>query len=333
MIGYRNEHTIASTCEVHGRGYWSGQDVCVRFHPAPISTGVVFVRSDLQGHPECPANIQSADSVQFRTNLIQEDAKFEMVEHVMAALAGLEIDNCVIEVDACELPGLDGSSDAFVRTLQSAGLVIQAATKLQLMIDEPFAVELDGAVVEVSPSPDGSTYYGYSLDYGISSCIPRQSFEFKCTPRSFARQVASARTFVTLEQAEQLRGSGVASHVTNQDLLVIGDRGVVDNEYRFRNECARHKTLDLVGDLSLAAVDLVGKVHSVRGGHRINGLVAARLAELAQRGDSSKQKYPTRRHATPSHTTQRHAAPRHITPSESARSHTSTTSRPNRKAA
>lgn len=290
MIGYRNEHTIASTCEVRGRGYWSGQDVCVRFHPAPISTGVVLVRSDLDGHPTCQAKIAFADGIQFRTNLVDGEAKFEMVEHLMAALAGLEIDNCIVEISACELPGLDGSSSGFVQCLQSAGLIIQAATKSLLVIEEAFTVELDDARIEVSPSPDGSTYFGYSLDYGPSSCIPRQSFQFNCSPRSFARQVAAARTFVTLEQAEQLRASGVAAHVTNQDLLVIGDRGVVDNEYRFRNECARHKTLDLIGDLSLAGVDLVGRFQSDRGGHRLNAVVTARLAEMAQRmGASDRQ--------------------------------------------
>lgn len=281
MIGFRNEHTIASTCEVRGRGYWTGQDVCVRFHPAPISTGIVLVRSDLDEQPTCPAKVSFADSVQFRTNLAIGAAKFEMVEHVIAALAGLEIDNCLVEIDAVELPGLDGSSDAFVRSLQSAGLVIQAATKLRLVIDRPIRVELDDAFIDVTPTSDGNPYYGYDLDYGIDSVVPRQRFEFKCTPRNFMRMVAPARTFVTLDQAQQLRDSGVASHVTNRDLLVIGRRGVVDNEYRFRNECARHKTLDLIGDLSLAGVDLVGKVMSHRGGHRLNGMLAQKLASMA----------------------------------------------------
>ena len=288
MVGYRNEHTIASSCEVRGRGYWSGQEVCVRFHPAPISRGVVFVRSDLEGQPECHAQIQSANGIQFRTNLANGKAEFQMVEHVMAALAGLEIDNCIVEVDACEMPGMDGSSHAYVQCLQSAGLVIQAATKSVLVVEDSMSFEMDDASIKITPSLDGNTYFGYSLDYGDASCIPSQSFDFECTPRSFVRQVAPARTFVTLEQAEQLRSSGVAAHVTNQDLLVISDRGVVDNKYRFRNECARHKTLDLIGDLSLAGVDLVGRVYSNRGGHRLNAMVAACLAELAQGGEGPK---------------------------------------------
>ncbi|TWU01788.1 UDP-3-O-acyl-N-acetylglucosamine deacetylase [Neorhodopirellula pilleata] len=297
MIGYRNEHTIAASCEVSGRGYWSGQDVCIRFHPAPISTGVVFVRTDLEGRPECPARSEFTDSVQFRTNLVRGAARFEMVEHLMAALAGLEIDNCLIETDACEMPGLDGSCDAFVRCLQSAGLVIQAASKPRLVITEAIRVEADGAFVEALPSPDGCLRFSYSLDYGQDSCIRPQSFEINCSPRSFVRQVAPARTFVTLDQAEQLRASGVARHVTNQELLVIGHDGVVDNEYRFRNECARHKTLDLIGDLSLAGLDLVGQFHSHRGGHRLNGMLASGLASLANANHYKKTFQSTRKAA------------------------------------
>ncbi|WP_404309864.1 UDP-3-O-acyl-N-acetylglucosamine deacetylase [Neorhodopirellula lusitana] len=292
MIGYRNEHTIATSCEVVGRGYWSGQEVCVRFHPAPVNSGVVLCRTDLPGQPTCPAKSTHADGIQFRTNLCLGEAKFEMVEHLLAALAGLEIDNCFVEIDAVELPGLDGSSDAFVRCLQKAGLVIQAASRSRLVIEETFKVTLDDASIEVSPSTDGLPTYAYQLDYGVNSCIKRQSFTIVTAPREFARQVAPARTFVTLDQAEQLRSSGVALHVTNRDLLVIGEHGVVDNELRFRNECARHKTLDLIGDLSLAGVDLIGKFCSDRGGHRLNGILASRLAEMvasAERSDSNRE--------------------------------------------
>ncbi len=280
MIGYRNEHTIASTCMVAGRGYWSGQSVSLRFLPASAGTGIVFVRTDLPGHPQCPARIEFADSVQFRTNLQNGDASFAMVEHIMAALAGLEIDNCVVEADAEEMPGLDGSSQECVRVLQSAGLVIQAALKQQLVIEQPLRVRQGDASIEVFPSEGNRSHYGYRLDYGPDSVVSSQSFRFDLTPRQFTRQVAAARTFVTLEQAQQLRANGVAQHVSNQELLVIGPDGPVDNAFRFRNECARHKTLDLIGDLSLVGVDLIGQFVSERGGHRLNGMLAQKLAQM-----------------------------------------------------
>jgi len=290
MIGYRNEHTIASTCDVAGRGYWSGQSVCVRFQPAAAGTGIVLVRTDLDGQPECPARIEYAESIQFRTNLRNGYARFEMVEHVMAALAGLEIDNCFVEIDAEELPGLDGSSHDYVVALQSAGLVIQAAPKTRLIIEQPVRVQLGDASVEAIPSVGLETRFGYRLDYGGTSVIPEQSFESNVTPRHFARQIASARTFVTLKQAEQLRTAGVASHVSNDELLVIGPSGPVGNEYRFRNECARHKTLDMIGDLSLVGVDLVGQFLSHRGGHRLNGMLAKKLAQMVAQSTLSEHK-------------------------------------------
>ncbi|MEO9590468.1 UDP-3-O-acyl-N-acetylglucosamine deacetylase [Rhodopirellula bahusiensis] len=282
MMGIRNEHTIASCCEISGRGYWSGKDVRVTCCPAPAGTGIVLVRGDLPGQPECPANTQYATGVSFRTNLANGPASFEMVEHLMAALAGLEIDNCRVEITAEELPGLDGSSLAYVEALQEAGLVIQAATSQPLIIRDSFRIEHSGGYVDVSPSNNNEAVYEYSLDYGPDSTIREQTFQCVQTPHTFARQVASARTFVTADQATQLRQSGVASHVTHQDLLVIGADGPVENEFRFRNECARHKTLDLIGDLSLAGVGLIGQFSSVRGGHQLNGMVAVRLAELAK---------------------------------------------------
>ncbi|TWU15778.1 UDP-3-O-acyl-N-acetylglucosamine deacetylase [Allorhodopirellula heiligendammensis] len=280
MIGYRNEHTIASPCEVMGRGYWSGQAVQIRFQPAPGGTGIVFVRSDLSGNPQCPARVQYANGIQFRTNLENGDARFTMVEHVMAALAGLEVDNCYVEVDAEEMPGLDGSSQAYVVALQSAGLVIQSILKPQLIIEAPFKVRFEDATIEVTPSKGRVASFGYRLAYDSDSAIGDQDFLFELNPRQFVRQVASARTFVTLEQAEQLRAAGIAGHVSNQELLVIGPEGPIENTYRFGNECARHKTLDMIGDLALVGVDLIGQFRSDRGGHRINGVLAQQLSEM-----------------------------------------------------
>ncbi|TWT67548.1 UDP-3-O-acyl-N-acetylglucosamine deacetylase [Allorhodopirellula solitaria] len=280
MIGYRNEHTIAAPCEVTGRGYWSGQEVRLRFQPAPAGTGIVFVRSDLSGTPQCPARIEYADSIQFRTNLESGAARFSMVEHVMAALAGLEVDNCYVESDAEEMPGLDGSSQAYVVAIESAGLVIQGAPKRQCVIERPMTIQLGEATIEVIPNQNGVASYGYQLAYEQVSEIRDQSFEFELNPRQFVRQVASARTFVTLDQAEQLRSSGVAQHVSNQELLVIGPQGPVENRYRFGNECARHKTLDMVGDLALVGVDFVGQFRSDRGGHRLNGMLANHLSQM-----------------------------------------------------
>ena len=245
------------------------------------------MRSDLPDRPSCPALTRYAYDANFRTNLSNGDAKFAMIEHLMAALAGLEIDNCVIEIDAEELPGLDGSSLAFAEALIDAGLIVQTAIRRRLVIEKPSRIEAGGCWIDalpIVPAISGhqqGAYYEYRLDYEHSSIVPSQTYGLLSTPRRFVSDVAGARTFVTADQADMLRAQGVASHVTNQDLIVLGPDGPVDNSFRYADECARHKTLDMIGDLALAGVDLVGHFVSYRGGHILNGRLASELATLA----------------------------------------------------
>lgn len=278
----RNQHTIAASCQVSGRGYWSGQAVQVAMHPAPLGTGIRLVRADLPApHPTCQASVAFREEANLRTNLSNGEARFQMVEHLMAALSALEIDNCIVEIDAEELPALDGSSLGYVEQLSRAGLIVQAAARQRLVIRERYRIgNLDGWI-ELTPSQRGETYFEYQLSYDDETPIAPQAFGIELTPDRFVREVAPARTFVTAAQAGAIRSSGVASHVTNQDLLVIGEHGPIDNTYRFSNECARHKTLDLIGDLALSGVEFVGHATSFRGGHGLNGKVAQRLADMA----------------------------------------------------
>ncbi len=297
MIPSRNEHTIAASCAVSGRGYWSGNEVRVAINPAPVGTGIRLVRVDLVSTPGCLANVDHREDASLRTNLCAAEARFEMIEHLMAALYALEIDNCVVEIDGEELPGLDGSSFPFVEALRHAGLIVQANQRSHLVIEDTFRVGNGAGWIEASPARGGKSCFEYQLSFDGSSPIPRQTYRVELTPSRFAREVAPARTFVTAQQAKQIRVSGVAAHVTNQDLLVIGDAGPIDNEYRFTNECARHKTLDLIGDLALANVGLVGNFVSFRGGHNLNGQMAKRLAELAAAQNSSSRTVFQRRSA------------------------------------
>jgi UDP-3-O-acyl N-acetylglucosamine deacetylase len=216
--------------------------------------------------------------------LVIGTARIAMVEHLMAALCALEIDNCIVEIDAEEMPGLDGSAADYVRALREAGLVIQAAPRNRLIVDRTLRVGTASHWIEVAPSPDGRSHYEYRLDYGDDCPIRPQSYALALTPDRFCREVAPARTFVTAQQAAELRASGVAAHVTTADLLVFGHDGPVDNELRFENECARHKALDLIGDLALVGMDLVGRFVSYRGGHNLNAQMAVCLRRLAQAG-------------------------------------------------
>ena len=262
-------------------------------HPAALSTGIQLVRSDLPSRPHCDASVDHRYDTSLRTNLIHGEAKFQMVEHLLAALSALEIDNCICEINAEELPALDGSSLAYVEQLSNAGLIVQAAPREQLVIRDRYRIGTVDGWVEARPSKAGEKYFEYQLSFDDATPIAPQAFGIELTPDRFTREVASARTFVTAEQAAQIRASGVALHVTNQDLLVISDCGPVDNEFRFRNECARHKTLDLIGDLALAGVELIGRFTSFRGGHNLNGQMAKQLAALAKQEASKSAASPT----------------------------------------
>ncbi|MGB7343371.1 MAG: UDP-3-O-acyl-N-acetylglucosamine deacetylase [Pirellulaceae bacterium] len=283
----RNEQTIAQACCVTGRGYWTGQQVRVQIQPATAGTGIRLIRSDLPTQPSCLAIASNRRDTPLRTILHDgKSARFEMVEHLMAALHGLRIDNCLVLIDGEEFPGLDGSCQAFYDALQDAGVVSQDTLRHRLVIDQTIRVEAADRWIQVDPLPiavqNDGTKYEYRLGFDYDCPIAAQTFSFVCTPESFGKEVAGARTFVTQSQAEMLRAQGVASHVTNQDLLVFGKTGPIDNTLRFSDECARHKTLDLIGDLALTGCDIVGSIVSYRGGHTLNGRLSERLAAILQ---------------------------------------------------
>lgn len=289
MKASRNEHTIAVSCHVSGRGYWTGQEVCVDILPAPMGTGIKLIRSDLHSLPSCSASVIHRSDAHLRTILQSGPARFEMIEHLMAALYSLEIDNSFVHINGEEFPGLDGSALPYVEALQHSGLIIQAKPRQRYVIQHPIRIESGPRWIEVTPSDNGLASFEYRLGFEGQTSIKDQSFKLSMTPDRFARDVAPARTFVTQQQAESLRAQGVASHVTYQDLMVFGKDGLIDNQFRLPEECARHKVLDMIGDLALAGIDLVGNFVSYRGGHNLNGQMAQHLHRLAVNENKTSQ--------------------------------------------
>ena len=281
-----NEQTIAKPCRVSGRGYWSGERVNVVMLPAPADSGITLVRTDLPGSPRCAVVADHLREAQLRTNFRCGDATFQMVEHLLAALYGLGIDNCLVEIDAEELPGLDGSSIEYVTAIRNAGIAVQSSTKPTIAIDKTIRFERGNRWIEASPAKAGESYFEYRLGFDQPCPINAQTFGFDLTGASFVDQVARARTFVTAAQATVLRGQGVAAHVTNKDLLVFGDHGPIENSLRYPDECARHKTLDLIGDLAVTGKRLIGRFVSNRGGHALNGEMAKAIARQYGQTDS-----------------------------------------------
>jgi UDP-3-O-acyl N-acetylglucosamine deacetylase len=215
-----------------------------------------------------------------RTTLAGDGAQVEMVEHVLAACYGLAIDNCEIWINSSELPGLDGSSKQPVEAMVEAGFAEQPAPRRRLIVTDVTRVGDDETWVEARPAKVGGLTVKYRLDYGSNNPIGRQTIELKVTPKSFREELAPARTFLLAEEAQWLRERGLGGRVTNQDLLVFGPEGPLDNELRMENECVRHKALDLVGDLALAGCELIGHFIAHKSGHRLNAeLVKVLLSE------------------------------------------------------
>ncbi|MBT4011574.1 MAG: UDP-3-O-[3-hydroxymyristoyl] N-acetylglucosamine deacetylase [Planctomycetaceae bacterium] len=267
----RTQQTIASTVTVAGFGFWSGVDVTLEFRPAPAETGLVFLRTEKDQEVPIPADVQYRQEVPRRTNLHANGTHVDMVEHVVAALTGLEIDNCFIWASTSEMPGVDGSSMPFVNALLNAGVVNQDNMRQAITIDSTIRVAENDAWIEARPpKTPGTMSLSYQLDYGSNVPIGPQRFSIDVCPSSFQNELAPARTFVLQSEADQLQASGRGLRVTTADLLVFDENGPVNNSLRFEDECVRHKTLDLVGDLALAGTDLHGDFEAHRTGHRLN---------------------------------------------------------------
>jgi UDP-3-O-acyl N-acetylglucosamine deacetylase len=264
------QRTIAGPAAVEGFGYWSGEDVRVEFRPAAAGSGIVFVRADLPGRPRIAATVENRVEIPRRTSLCAGTAAVEMIEHVMAALAGLGVDNCEVWTDRPETPGCDGSSQPFVWAIDAAGVVELDAPRRCRRVGEILRLGTGDCWFEVRPPECGETVLTYHLDYGPESPIARQSFQVTLDPDTFRRELAPCRTFLLKEEADWMLARGLGRRVTPKDLLIFDSDGPIQNELRFRDECARHKLMDMVGDLALAGCPLAGRFTAHRSGHRLN---------------------------------------------------------------
>lgn len=282
VIGHRYQRTLAAPAEVKGAGFITGARVRARLLPAPADAGVVFRRADLPGSPSIPARADQVTGTQRRTTLGPPGQGITLVEHLLAALAGLRVDNCLVELDGPEPPGLDGSAAGFVAAIQSAGVVLQTARRAVWAVSEPVIASAGGATIGLHPSDAPGLRVSYILDYGLLAPIARQAHTVEVRPESFVREVASCRTFLTEPEAQALRAQGVGLHLTPADLLVFGRRGPIDNRPRFADEPARHKVLDMIGDLALCGFDLAGHVVAYRSGHALNVELVRQLTAAAE---------------------------------------------------
>ena len=278
------QKTIAKETTIRGIGLHSGNKITVTLRPAPEDAGVVFFRTDLPGKPAVKASVETIcpKTGSMRCSYIDKDGvQVTTTEHFLAALCGLGVDNIYVEVDAEELPGMDGSSLDFLSALKAAGLKEQEKEREYLTIREPVVVEEGGAFIAVFPAAEFKI--SYSLDYA-HPFIGSGFYQISVTPDTFTMELAGARTFCLEEEVEQLRKQGLGKGANYDNTLVVGDNGVIGNKLRFPNEFIRHKMLDLLGDLYILGKPIRGRIIAAKSGHSLNLKFVKKLgAQLSRR--------------------------------------------------
>jgi len=275
------QKTIAAEASISGRGLFTGVETTLTFKPAPVGHGVVFVRTDLTRPVRIPALVQHVTKRSRRTAIRNGADAVETIEHCMAAVAGLGIDNIEILVNGGEIPGVDGSCLPFVELLLRTGLVDQPAERMFLSITDPIEVQ-DGSATIIAAPPSGDEFrIIYDLDYGDVEPIKQQLYSYQLNG-NFPSEIAPARTFVTKAEADMLRERGLGAHLQPGDVLVLDTTGPIGTDYRFPNECVRHKVLDLIGDLYLLGCPIKGKIVAYKSGHSLNHALVRKLDQMLQ---------------------------------------------------
>jgi len=279
------QKTIRDPVKLAGKGLFGGQDATVTFHPAPEETGAVFVRTDIANAIRIAAIAPNIAERSRRTSIKKGEVSIETVEHCLAAIHALEIDNVVVEVEGPELPAPDCSSAQYVAILKQAGIVEQANPRKEFVIKKPVCVNAGDATIYALPYTDGDLSITYDLDYSSHPGIGRQIYSYQLTPDSFETGMAPARSFLLEVEAKQFQARGIGTHIGPNDILVIDSDGPIKNTYRWPNECVRHKIVDLIGDLALVGRPVIGRIVAYKSGHALNQQLVRKLYDAAQQQD------------------------------------------------
>ncbi len=252
---------------IEGAGLHTGEKVSVNLQPAPENTGIIFIRTDIEGRPEIPASVEFVSSCRRGTTLSREGAEVMTVEHLMAALYGMEIDNLYVEVSAKELPACDGSSMVYVSRIMEAGIRQQNAERIYFTLDSPVVyTENDAAVIAIS-----SDSLSVNAVFDYKEGLPGGQYaSIAITEEGFLNELAGARTFCFEKEIEHIKSQGLGLGGNKENTLVISENSVKNASLRFDNECVRHKILDFLGDLSLLGGQLRARIFVIKTGHKSN---------------------------------------------------------------
>src|SRR6201991_5204284 len=275
---FSRQTTLRSQATVTGVGVHSGPEVSLTIGPAPVDAGYVFVRTGLEGSDrEVKAVAGSVIATELATVLgDREGPLVSTAEHVLAALRGMGVDNATIEVDGPEVPIMDGSAAAFVAAIDQAGIVTQSAPRRFIQVLKPVQVAIGDSFGELRPNAAGFRAE-VEIDFA-NPAIGRQSYVLDLSPERFRREICRARTFGCMNDVARLWSAGFALGAFFENSVVFDDPSLLNTEgLPYSDKCARHKVLDVVGDLALAGLPLLGTYRSVRGGHKLNHAVLTAL--------------------------------------------------------
>ena len=276
------QQTIANEVEITGRGLFQGVSATVRFKPAQPDTGIVFVRPDPQRVLQVAALVDNVSPRPRRTALQNGSFSVDLVEHCLSAACGLGIDNLIVQTDADELPGLDGSAEPYAKAFLSGGVVQQGVERRTFVLGEAVFVSDGPASIAALPSDQPGLTVLFELDYPDTPGLAPQVLSFTSDPAGYMRELARARTFLLESEAQQCQQQGIGRHLTPADILVIGDKGKpIKNRFRYPDELVRHKIADLLGDLALLGRPLQARIVAHRAGHALAHKLVRKLKQAA----------------------------------------------------
>jgi UDP-3-O-[3-hydroxymyristoyl] N-acetylglucosamine deacetylase len=268
------ETTIQRPVEVSGVGLHTGVPVKIRVLPAPVSTGLVFLRTDLDNFP-IPASWRHVAKVSYATSLMRQSVLISTTEHLLSTFYSLGIDNAFIEIDNLEVPILDGSGQPFVEMIREAGLRQYRRKRRYLRIRRPITVEDKGKRITILPDDRFRLTCDVTFDHPM---VGRQGLEMEVTPENYAENLAPARTFGFEYELDQMRNMGLIRGASLENAVCFDRTGVLNpGGLRFPDEPCRHKALDLIGDLALLGKPLLGHVIAERAGHAMHAALVARI--------------------------------------------------------
>ncbi|MFL2731096.1 MAG: UDP-3-O-acyl-N-acetylglucosamine deacetylase [SAR86 cluster bacterium] len=273
------QRTLRNPIKAVGIGLHTGKNINMELLPSDINTGISFIRTDIDPENVISASAENVGDTTLSTALVKDDIKISTIEHLLSAIAGLGVDNCLIKVDGPEIPIMDGSSSPFVFLIQSAGIEEQDSLKKFIKVKKEISVTRGDAYAKIKPFNGFKVSYKVDFDHPVHKGLPSESIiDFSTT--SFVKEVCRARTFGNARDLEELRSQNLALGASISNAIAFGDDKILNEEgLRFNDEIVKHKMLDAIGDLYLLGHNLIGEFSGFKSGHALNNQLLKKIIE------------------------------------------------------